>query len=113
MTTEELVNQALAALGEFPERQDGLEYAPLKAPDTVTVYGPDEPPDELSLALRKQAEAAADPLREVARQLRALTLEHITSMCKAMGKPEMRDTLVQWAISYLDGTEMPKDDRRF
>ena len=63
--------------------------------------------------LKAVEKALNDPLETVARQLRALTLEQITVMCKGMNKPEMRDTLVQWAISYLDGTEMPKDERRF
>src|SRR5215472_10860990 len=104
-------------LGEFPDRQDGLEYAPKRAVERIVdnanqvvlgrLASPEPDDGELILGLRKQAEAAADPLRALALSLRKLTLEHITTMCKAMGKPEMRDTLVQWAISYLDGTEMP------
>ena len=55
-----------------------------------------------------------DPLRVVARNLRALTLEQITVMTKGMGKPDLRDTLVLWASAYLDGGELPlKDERRF
>jgi hypothetical protein len=57
-------------------------------------------------------EAAEDPLKVVARKLRALTLEHITTMCSAMGKPDMRDTLVKWAVAYLDGTAMPEERER-
>jgi hypothetical protein len=57
-------------------------------------------------------EAAEDPLKVVARKLRALTLEHITTMCSAMGKPDMRDTLVKWAVAYLDGTAMPEEKER-
>jgi hypothetical protein len=57
-------------------------------------------------------EATEDPLKVVARKLRALTLEHITTMCSAMGKPDMRDTLVKWAVAYLDGTPMPEEKER-
>jgi hypothetical protein len=55
-----------------------------------------------------------DLLRVTALCLRALTLEQITTMCKGMGKAELRDTLVLWAAAYLDGGELPiKDERRF
>jgi hypothetical protein len=62
--------------------------------------------------LKEMAEALDDPLKVVARRIRALTLEHITTMCSAMGKPDMRDTLVKWAVAYLDGTPMPEDKER-
>jgi len=62
--------------------------------------------------LREMTEALDDPLKVVARKLRALTLEHITTMCSAMGKPDMRDTLVKWAVAYLDGTAMPEERER-
>jgi hypothetical protein len=56
--------------------------------------------------------ALDDPLKVVARRIRALTLEHITTMCSAMGKPDMRDTLVRWAVAYLDGTPFEEKERR-
>lgn len=62
--------------------------------------------------LEEIEEATADPLKVVARKLRALTLEHITTMCAAMGKPDMRDTLVKWAVAYLDGTPFEEKERR-
>src|SRR6266853_4642750 len=63
-------------------------------------------------ALMEMEEAAEDPLKVVARKIRALTLEHITTMCSAMGKPDMRDTLVKWAVAYLDGTPFEEKERR-
>jgi len=57
-------------------------------------------------------ESTEDPLKVVARKLRALTLEHVTQMCTQMGKVEMRDTLVKWAVAYLDGTPMPEEKER-
>jgi len=62
--------------------------------------------------LEEIEESAEDPLKVVARKIRALTLEHITTMCSAMGKPDMRDTLVKWAVAYLDGKPMEKEERR-
>ncbi|SRR5258707_15282473 len=62
--------------------------------------------------LKEMVESMDDPLKVVARKLRALTLEHITTMCVAMGKPDMRDTLVRWAVAYLDGTPMPEEKER-
>ena len=62
--------------------------------------------------LREMTEALDDPLKVVARRIRALTLEHITTMCVAMGKPDMRDTLVKWAVAYLDGTPFEEKERR-
>jgi hypothetical protein len=57
-------------------------------------------------------ESVKDPLKVVAAKIRALTLEHITTMCSAMGKPDMRDTLVRWAVAYLDGTPFEEKERR-
>jgi hypothetical protein len=62
--------------------------------------------------LKEMVDALDDPLRVVARRIRALTLEHITTMCSAMGKPDMRDTLVKWAVAYLDGTPFEEKERR-
>ena len=100
-----------------------LRREPIGEPDVQERAWLTEPLRAKSIEIAEQAsdlerlkaleKALNDPLETVARQLRALTLEQITVMCKGMNKPEMRDTLVQWAVSYLDGTEMPKDERRF
>jgi len=65
-----------------------------------------------ALSLAALSEATDDPLKNLAQLIRALTLEHITTMCSAMGKPDMRDTLVKWAAAYLDGTAMPEEKER-
>ena len=88
---------------EFLRLEPAQEYCPM------TIAPRPAFPDDLLVEIEESTE---DPLKVVARKLRALTLEHITTMCVAMGKPDMRDTLVKWAVAYLDGTAMPEEKER-
>jgi hypothetical protein len=71
--------------------------------------------DDLEIELKEVNDWVEDPLKVVARHFRSLTLEHITKMCTQMGKADLRDTMVQWAVAYLEGGDLPlkPDGRRF
>jgi hypothetical protein len=91
----------------------------------MTIDNGDPPPDFLRLEAPRNGvreisesdilasieESAEDPKKVLARKLRALTLEHMTEICTQMGKVELRDILVRWAVAYLDGTAMPSEDK--
>jgi len=66
--------------------------------------------EEVRMALLE--EATHRPETVIARIIRGFTLEQITSLCKAMGDQSLRDRLVNWAVSHLDGTPLPEDKRR-
>lgn len=68
--------------------------------------------DDLAVMLDELEAEVQDPLKPIAQRLRALSAEHLWKMCDHMGKPELPKTLVNWAISYLDETPMPKEERR-
>ena len=70
-------------------------------------------PPEFETELDRIGQWVQNPLLVVAQNLRALTLEQITEMCNEMGDMALRDKLVGWAISRIDGTPMPKSERRF
>jgi hypothetical protein len=66
--------------------------------------------EEVRLALLD--EALNNPETVIARIIRGFTLEQITTLCRAMGNPNLRDTLVNWAVSHLDGTPLPEEKKR-
>jgi hypothetical protein len=84
---------------ELPK--DLTDYAPKPKQEGALEWAP-EPPD-----LDRIGKWSQDPLKVVAENLRGLTLEQITRMANDMGEPNIRDTLVQWAIAYLDGGHLP------
>ncbi len=92
---------------EIEPAQNGADLYGRRMDEPASIEDHSFEPDLVELAAQAQ-----DPLRSIAAQIRALPAELLWKLCDHMEKPEMAKTLVQWAISYLDGTEMPKEGRR-
>lgn len=66
-----------------------------------------EPEDYHSPPLLTPADLA-DKLAQIARLLRALTVEEMWTMCSGMNRPEMDKVLIAWAKHYMDPEANPQ-----
>lgn len=94
LTPQEIADEQLRAFQQARGRLDPSAPAP---------YSPD---------LGTLEKGIDDPLWPIAQLIRALPTEYLWRLCEEMGKPDMAKPLVQWSISHIDGTPMPKEERR-